>query len=190
MAHRPVLKGRRSALVARAAAVRLLLLDVDGVLTDGTILIHADGSEAKRFHIRDGAAVVLAQASGLPIGWLSARPSAVTERRAAELGVRLLVQSREPKVLSFEQILRRQRLTSQQVAYMGDDLVDLPVLARAGLSAAPADAADEVRRAVHYVTVAPGGHGAVREFVEWLLQAQGRWPPGEPIAAGRGRSSR
>jgi 3-deoxy-D-manno-octulosonate 8-phosphate phosphatase (KDO 8-P phosphatase) len=170
--------------------VRLLLLDVDGVLTDGTILMHADGSEAKRFHIRDGAAVVLAQASGLPVGWLSARPSAVTERRAAELGVRLLVQSREPKLLSFEQILRRQRLTGQQVAYMGDDLVDLPVIARAGLSAAPADAAPEVRGAVHYVAAAPGGNGAVREFVEWLLQAQGRWHPDDSTGAARRRASR
>lgn len=152
--------------------------------------MHTDGSEAKRFHIRDGAAVVLAQASGLPVGWLSARPSAVTERRAAELGVRLLVQSREPKVLSFEQILRRQRLTGEQVAYMGDDLVDLPVLARAGLSAAPADAAPEVRAAVHYVTAASGGRGAVREFVEWLLQAQGRWRPMDAVAAGRRPPSR
>ena len=187
MAHRPVLKGRRQALAAKAAAIRLLLLDVDGVLTDGTILMHADGSEAKRFHIRDGAAVVLAQAAGLPVGWLSARPSAVTERRASELGVKLLVQSREPKVLSFEQILRRQRLGAEQVAYMGDDLVDLPVLTRAGLSAAPADAAAEVRGAVHYVTAAKGGRGAVREFVEWLLRAQGRWHPDD---AGGERTSR
>jgi len=190
VANRPVLRGRRQALAARAAAIRLLLLDVDGVLTDGTILIHADGSESKRFHIRDGAAVVLAQASGLPVGWLSARPSVVTERRATELGVKLLVQSREPKVLSFEQILRRQRLSGPQVAYMGDDLVDLPVLARAGLSAAPADAAPEVRRAAHYVTAAAGGHGAVREFVEWLLQAQGRWHPADAAAAAEGRTSR
>jgi 3-deoxy-D-manno-octulosonate 8-phosphate phosphatase (KDO 8-P phosphatase) len=178
VANRPVLRGRRQVLAARAAAIRLLLLDVDGVLTDGTILIHADGSESKRFHIRDGSAIVIAQAAGLPVGWLSARPSAVTERRAAELGVRLLVQSRDPKVLSFEQILRRQRLTGAQVAYMGDDLLDLPVLSRAGLSAAPADAAAEVRSAVDYVTAAGGGQGAVREFVEWLLQAQGRWKPG------------
>jgi 3-deoxy-D-manno-octulosonate 8-phosphate phosphatase (KDO 8-P phosphatase) len=111
----------------------------------------------------------------------------VTERRASELGVKLLVQSREPKVLSFEQILRRQRLGAEQVAYMGDDLVDLPVLTRAGLSAAPADAAAEVRGAVNYVTAAKGGRGAVREFVEWLLRAQGRWHPDD---AGGERTSR
>ena len=177
MAHRTVLNRRVQALAARAKAVRLLLLDVDGVLTDGTILVHADGSESKRFHIKDGAAMVWAQAAGLRIGWLSARPSVATDRRAAELGIALVVQSSEPKVRSYEQILRRHRLTDQQVAYMGDDLVDLAVLARAGLSAAPADAVKDVRTRVHYVTSAPGGHGAVRELVEWLLRAQGRWQP-------------
>ena len=157
--------------------MRLLLLDVDGVLTDGTILMHGDGSESKRFHIRDGAAIVWAQAAGLRVGWVSSRASVVTERRAAELGVRLLIQSSQPKVRSYEQILRRHKLTDGQVAYMGDDLVDLAVLARAGLAAAPADAAREVRARAHYVTAARGGDGAVRELVEWLLRAQGRWEP-------------
>jgi 3-deoxy-D-manno-octulosonate 8-phosphate phosphatase (KDO 8-P phosphatase) len=177
VAHRPVLSRRARGADARAAAVRLLLLDVDGVLTDGTILLHADGSESKHFHIKDGAALVWAQTTGLAIGWLTSRPSPVTERRAAELGVTLLVQSRQPKLKSYEQILRRQRLNDEEVAYMGDDLLDLPVLARAGVSAAPADAVADVRRRVDYVTAAEGGRGAVREMIEWLLRAQGRWQP-------------
>jgi 3-deoxy-D-manno-octulosonate 8-phosphate phosphatase (KDO 8-P phosphatase) len=175
VAHRAVLRQRDKVLAARATAIRLLLLDVDGVLTDGTVLMHGDGSEAKRFHIKDGAAMVWAQAVGLQIGWISSRPSAATDRRASELGVTLLVQSRQPKVKSYEQILRRHRLTDQQVAFMGDDLVDLAVLSRVGISAAPSDAVTEVRSRVDYVTAAAGGEGAVRELVEWLLQAQGRW---------------
>ena len=175
MADRAVLKPRGRALAARAAAVRLLLLDVDGVLTDGTVLVSGDGPEAKRFHIRDGAAMVLAQSAGLRIGWLSSRPSPATDRRATELRIDLVVQSSGPKVRSYEAIVRRLRLADHQVAYMGDDLVDLAVLARVGLSAAPADAAPEVRARVHCVTAAAGGAGAVRELIERILKSQGRW---------------
>ena len=164
------------ALAARAARVRLLLLDVDGVLTDGKVWVHADGSETKRFDIKDGAAIVWAQRLGLRIGWLSARPSVVTERRAVELQVKLLVQTPQPKLKTYEQILKRQKIDDDaQVAYMGDDLLDLPVLARVGLSMAPADSAAEVRARVHCVTRARGGEGAVREAIELLLRAQGRW---------------
>jgi 3-deoxy-D-manno-octulosonate 8-phosphate phosphatase (KDO 8-P phosphatase) len=160
---------------SRAARVKLLLLDVDGVLTDGTVAVHGDGTESKRFDIKDGAALVWAQRLGLRVGWLSARPSLVTARRAAELRVKLLVETSQPKITAYEQILRRQKLTDADVAYMGDDLLDLPVLGRAGLSLAPADAVAEVRERVHHVTRAPGGRGAVREAVELLLRAQGRW---------------
>jgi 3-deoxy-D-manno-octulosonate 8-phosphate phosphatase (KDO 8-P phosphatase) len=159
----------------RAARIKLLLLDVDGVLTDGTVVVHADGTESKRFDIKDGAALVWAQRLGLRVGWLSARPSSVTARRAAELRVKLLVETSQPKIAAYEQILRRQKLTDADVAYMGDDLLDLPVLGRAGLSLAPADAVVEVRERVHHVTRAPGGRGAVREAVELLLRAQGHW---------------
>jgi 3-deoxy-D-manno-octulosonate 8-phosphate phosphatase (KDO 8-P phosphatase) len=160
---------------SRAARIRILLLDVDGVLTDGTVLLHGDGSEAKRFDIKDGAAIVWAQRLGLRIGWLSARPSPVTSRRATELRVRLVVESAQPKIASYEQIVRKQKLADEEVAYMGDDLLDLPVLLRVGLSLAPADAAAEVRNVVHHVTTARGGRGAVREAVEMVLRAQGRW---------------
>jgi 3-deoxy-D-manno-octulosonate 8-phosphate phosphatase (KDO 8-P phosphatase) len=167
---------RSLSLTARALHVRLLLLDVDGVLTNGKVWMHGDGSESKRFDIKDGAALVWAQRLGLRVGWLSARPSPVTERRAAELQVRLLVQSPQPKVRIYEQLLRRQKIDDEaQVAYMGDDLLDLPVLVRVGLSFAPADAAEQVRARVHCVTKARGGEGAVREAVELLLKAQGHW---------------
>jgi 3-deoxy-D-manno-octulosonate 8-phosphate phosphatase (KDO 8-P phosphatase) len=159
----------------RAARVRLLLFDVDGVLTDGTVVMHGDGSESKAFHIRDGAAVVWAQWSGLRVGLLSARASAATAQRAAQLAIRLVVQGVPSKLTGYEQLLADARVTEDAVAYMGDDLLDIPVLRRVGLAAAPADAAAEVRTAVHFVTAAPGGRGAVRELIELVLRAQQRW---------------
>jgi len=159
----------------KAARTRLVLLDVDGVLTDGKVIMSGDGSEAKRFDIKDGAAIVWAQRLGLRVGLISARPSPVTDRRAAELRVRLVVQSGTPKIRAYEQILKKQRLDDSEVAFMGDDLLDLPVIARAGLSAAPADAVPEVRARVDYVAAARGGEGAVREVIERILRAQGLW---------------
>jgi 3-deoxy-D-manno-octulosonate 8-phosphate phosphatase (KDO 8-P phosphatase) len=166
----------RSALNAKAARIRLLLFDVDGVLTDGTLTLHADGTESKRFHIRDGAAVGWAHRAGLLVGLLSARPSAATTRRAAQLAIRILSQHRHDKLEAYERIVQRHQLTDAEVAYMGDDLLDLPVLARAGLSAAPADAPADVAARVDLVTRARGGHGAARELIELVLRAQKRWP--------------
>jgi 3-deoxy-D-manno-octulosonate 8-phosphate phosphatase (KDO 8-P phosphatase) len=159
----------------RVADIRLLLFDVDGVLTDGVVLMHADGSEAKGFHIRDGAAMVWAQRAGLTVGWLSARTSGATTHRAAQLAIRLVVQGANSKLAAYERILRDTGLSDNAVAYMGDDLLDLPVLTRVGLSAAPADAAAEVLSRVHWVSTAPGGRGAVRQFIEMVLRAQNRW---------------
>lgn len=159
----------------RASRVRLLLLDVDGVLTDGVIVMHADGSESKGFHIRDGAAIVWAQRAGISVGLLSARASGATAQRAAQLGIRTVVQGVPSKLSAYEQILRNASLADEDVAYMGDDLLDLPVLARAGLSAAPADAAPEVRERVHWVSAAGGGRGAVRELIEMVLRARQLW---------------
>ena len=158
-----------------ARRVRLLLLDVDGVLTDGTILLHHDGAESKAFHIRDGAAIVWAQRAGLKVGLLSGRASDATVQRAAQLGIPLVVQGAADKLAAYEQILREATLEDGEVAYMGDDLQDLPVLRRVGFSAAPADAPAEVRSRVHWVSEQPGGHGAVRELIEHLLQTQGAW---------------
>lgn len=162
-------------IAAKARAIRLLVFDVDGVLTDGTVLLHADGSESKGFHIRDGAGIVMAQRAGLTVGLLSARPSAATTQRAAQLGVRIVIQGGGSKIEGYERILRDTGLTDAEVAYMGDDLLDLPVLARAGLSAAPADGVAEVRGCVHWVSASAGGRGAVRELIETVLRAQGRW---------------
>lgn len=159
----------------RASRIRLLLFDVDGVLTDGVVIMHADGTESKGFHIRDGAALVWAQRSGVPVGLLSSRASGATTQRAAQLAIRLVMQGVPNKLAAYEQILQDATLEDEAVAYMGDDLVDLPVLGRAGLSAAPADAVPEVRAAVHWVSQSAGGRGAVREFVEMVLRAQHRW---------------
>jgi 3-deoxy-D-manno-octulosonate 8-phosphate phosphatase (KDO 8-P phosphatase) len=159
----------------QAIPIRLLLFDVDGVLTDGVIIVHTDGTEAKGFHIRDGAAMVWAQRAGLTVGLLSARSSGATAHRAAQLGIKLVVQGVSSKLEAYERILRDTGLTDEAVAYMGDDLLDLPVLARAGLSAAPADGAREVREHVHWVSAHGGGRGAVRELIELVLRAQERW---------------
>lgn len=159
----------------RARDIRLALFDVDGVLTDGRVRIHTDGSESKDFAIRDGIAMVWAQRAGIRIGFLSARLSATTPHRAAQLGVTLVYHGVSSKLAAYERILSDLALTDRAVAYMGDDVVDLAVLARVGLSAAPADAVDEVRTRVHVVTGAPGGGGAARELIERLLRAQGHW---------------
>jgi len=152
-----------------------VLFDVDGVLTDGKIMLHADGSESKQFDIKDGTAIVWAQRLGLTVGFLSARSSAATAQRAAQLGVTLLHQGVASKLESYEQIVDALLLENEQVAYMGDDLLDLPVLTRAGLATSPADAAGEVRSRVHWVSGARGGHGAARDLIEMILKAQGKW---------------
>lgn len=162
-------------LLEKSLPIRLLLFDVDGVLTDGVVMVHSDGSESKAFHIRDGAAMVWAQRAGLTVGLLSARTSGATTHRAAQLGIRLVVQGVTNKLDAYERIVRDAGLTDEAVAYMGDDLLDLPVLARAGLSAAPADGAPEVRAHVDWVSAHGGGRGAVRELVELVLRAQERW---------------
>jgi 3-deoxy-D-manno-octulosonate 8-phosphate phosphatase (KDO 8-P phosphatase) len=159
----------------RAARITLLLFDVDGVLTDGKILMHPDGTESKQFDIKDGTGLVWAQRAGLQVGMLSARSSAATAQRAAQLGITLVHQGVPNKLRAYDDILRQQALTDADVAYMGDDVLDLPVITRAGLSASPADGVEEVRARVHYVSRASGGHGAAREFIELILKAQDRW---------------
>lgn len=158
-----------------AANIKLVLFDVDGVLTDGKILLHADGSESKQFDIKDGTAIVWAQRLGLTIGFLSARSSASTAQRAAQLGVTLVHQGVASKLETYEQIVDELLLDNAQVAYMGDDVLDLPVLMRAGLSAAPADAVADVRERVRWVSQSRGGDGAARELIAMILQAQGKW---------------
>lgn len=162
-------------LQEKATRIRLVLFDVDGVLTDGLVIMHADGSESKGFHIRDGAAIVWAQRAGLLVGLLSARSSGATTQRATQLAVSIVEQGVANKLAAYERIVRENALEDADVAYMGDDLLDLPVLERAGLSAAPADAAAEVRDKVDWVSPSGGGRGAARELLELVLRAQNRW---------------
>ena len=160
---------------ALARPIRLLLFDVDGVLTNGTILIHADGRESKQFDIRDGTGIVLAERAGLRVGLLSARHSAATAERASQLRIPIVRQGAIDKLETYRDIIASESVHDDQVAYMGDDVLDLPVLSRAGLAAAPSDAADEVRARVHWVSRARGGDGAARDLVERILRAQNKW---------------
>jgi len=171
----------QATLERKASSVRLLLFDVDGVLTDGRVLMHADGSESKQFSIRDGTGIVWAQRAGLSVGLLSARHSPATTARARQLGVRIVRQQAGDKLDTYRALVGEERIEDVEVAFMGDDLLDLPVLRRVGLSAAPADAAPEVRDRADWVASARGGHGAARELVELILRAQGRW---DPLVAG------
>jgi 3-deoxy-D-manno-octulosonate 8-phosphate phosphatase (KDO 8-P phosphatase) len=173
----------------KAARIRLLLFDVDGVLTDGRVVVHADGTESKAFGIRDGIAIVWAQRAGLQVGFLSARMSPTTPHRAAQLGVTIVHQGVLKKLEGYERIVADARLADAEVAYMGDDIVDLAVLARVGLSAAPADAVDEVRSTVDWVSSAQGGRGAARELIETVLRAQDRWDAIVASYAGEARGA-
>jgi 3-deoxy-D-manno-octulosonate 8-phosphate phosphatase (KDO 8-P phosphatase) len=171
----PTVRGNAATIERKASRIRLMLFDVDGVLTDGRILVHGDGSESKQFSIRDGTGLVWAQRAGLVTGLLSARHSPATSVRAAQLGIRIVRQQPGEKLDAFRQLVGDERLADDEVAFMGDDLLDLPVLTRVGLSAAPADAVEEVRSRVDWVSSFRGGRGAAREFVELVLRAQGRW---------------
>jgi 3-deoxy-D-manno-octulosonate 8-phosphate phosphatase (KDO 8-P phosphatase) len=159
----------------KAAKIKLVLFDVDGVLTDGKIVLHADGTESKVFDIKDGTAIVWAQRLGLQVGFLSARTSAATAQRAAQLGITLVHQGVPSKLETYDQIADSLLLEDEQIAYMGDDILDLPVLSRVGLAAAPADAAEDVRVRVHWISAANGGAGAARGLIELILRAQDKW---------------
>lgn len=159
----------------RAARIRLLLMDCDGVLTDGRITLLSDGDEEKSFHTRDGHGIVLLHRAGLRSGIISGRTSTLVERRARELGMAYVKQGTWDKVKEFEQALREAGVEEEEVAFIGDDVTDIPLMQRSELALAVADAAEETRMAAHYVTQLPGGFGAVREVCEIILKAQGRW---------------
>lgn len=164
-----------SDLKARAAKIELLVLDVDGVLTDGSIVYTADGVELKRFHVRDGSALKFWHNQGKRSAIISGRKSPAVDLRAGELGIGIVLQGQPDKVPSLGVILNETGLAAEQICAVGDDLPDLPVLNRVGLAIAPADACAEVRERVDHVTDSAGGHGAVRDAIEWLLKLQGRW---------------
>ena len=159
----------------RAAAVRCLIMDVDGVLTDGRIIFGSDGTEFKCFDVKDGHGIVLAHRVGLETVLMTGRHSAVVERRAEELGIKRVYQKVWDKLAKFEEVQTELGLDDAEVAFIGDDVVDVPLLRRVGLAIAVADAHDAARAAAHYVTHRPGGRGAVREALEFILKAQGRW---------------
>ncbi|MDD5139288.1 MAG: HAD hydrolase family protein [Verrucomicrobiales bacterium] len=166
------------ALRQRAARIKLFLCDVDGVLTDGSIFIGGE-REFKRFNIRDGLGLVLARRAGLKVGWVSARPSLATKMRAEELKIHFLIQQgdRVSKTGAIEKLLAQEKMGWDEVCYVGDDIVDLGPLQRAGFSVAVADGVAETKAAAHFVTRAAGGRGAVREAIEMILRAQGIWEP-------------
>ena len=166
---------RDADLPARAAALDWLLFDVDGVLTDGRLVYGADGEQWKIFDVHDGIGLKLAQRDGLKVGLLSGRQSRALEARALEIGVDALIMHRDDKAVAFAEFLTAHSTAAGRVAYMGDDLVDLPVLLACNLSFAPADAVPDVRSRVDHVLSRPGGRGAVREMVEILLRARGAW---------------
>ncbi len=159
----------------RAAQLEWILTDVDGVLTDGRITLDGRGEPVKSFHVKDGLGIKMARSAGLKVGFLSARSSAPLERRAAQLGIDVLMSGREDKGTAFDAFLAEHQVTASRVAYIGDDLNDLVVLARCGLSFAPADAAPEVHDVVQVSLATPGGFGAVREMIEAILKARGDW---------------
>ena len=166
----------RLSLPARGRRVKLFLCDVDGVLTDGSIFIGGE-REYKRYNIRDGLALVLARRAGLKVGWVSARPSLATKMRADELKIDFLVQQGDSqgKTAAIEQLLAQENLNWSEVCFVGDDIIDLGPLKRAGLAVAVGDAAPEAKAAAHLVTTAAGGRGAVREALELILKSQKKW---------------
>ncbi len=163
-------------VLPRARKVQLLLLDVDGVLTDGTLLYSAEGSgELKGFNTQDGLGLRLLQDNGIGVGLITARVSGAVALRAKDLGFAHVYTGRDDKFTAFTELLAKTGLLPEQTAYMGDDLLDLPVLLKTGCSFAPANGVAEVRQRVDYTTLSRGGHGAVREVCELLLEAQGKW---------------
>ncbi len=162
-------------LEQRLGRVRLLLLDVDGVLTDGRILIDDLGNETKAFDVTDGHGIKLLQRAGVDVGLVTGRRSRVVEYRARELGIREVHQGVKDKLPVVREILERRRLGPEEVGYVGDDVVDLPVLLQVGLAVTVADAAAELRDRVHWVTGRAGGRGAVREVCDAILRARGDW---------------
>lgn len=162
-------------LLARAARVKLVVFDVDGVLTDGGLWYGPDGEVHKRFDVKDGHAMVLARLTGLKVAVLTARTSRIVEVRAAELKLAAVYQGRRDKGLALDELCQAMAVTADQVAYMGDDMNDLPPLQKVGVAACPADAVEEVRQVAHFVSTKPGGHGAARELIELVLKATGQW---------------
>jgi 3-deoxy-D-manno-octulosonate 8-phosphate phosphatase (KDO 8-P phosphatase) len=158
-----------------ADRIRAVLLDIDGVLTDGRIGYGAEAAEVKFFDVRDGLGIKLLQAAGVRVGMLSGRASQANRHRAEELRLDVVIEGASDKIAGLEQALGQLGLAAAECCYVGDDLIDVPVMRRVGLAVAVADAAAEVRAVAHLVTSHAAGRGAVREVAEWLLKQNGRW---------------
>ena len=169
----PEQDSQRSAALAKAAPIRLLLLDVDGVLTDGSIILSQDGTESKAFNTQDGFGLRLLLEAGIDTGVITARTSAAVTKRTQDLGMRYVFQGASNKLTAYKEIVRQSGLKPFEIAYMGDDWLDLVLLTRVGFAAAPANGVDEVQRIAHYVCRKSGGQGAVREVCDFLLEAKG-----------------
>lgn len=163
-------------LAQRCAGIDLLVVDVDGVLTDGGIIYADTGAEIKRFHVRDGSGLKIWQLAGKRAAVITGRSSPVVAVRAAEVGLAPVIQGAADKLPAYRQLLADTGMRPEQACYIGDDLPDLPVMRESGLAVAVADACPEARAAAHYVTLARGGAGAVRETIELILHCQGLWP--------------
>ncbi len=159
----------------RATRIKLLLMDCDGVLTDGRLELLENGDEQKTFHARDGQGISLFHRAGLKTGIISGRTSSAVERRAQDLGMAYVRQYARDKIEALDEILALARVSVHECAYIGDDLADIRVMGRVELAVAVADAVAETRQAAHFVTEQKGGHGAVREVTDLILKAQGRW---------------
>lgn len=166
----------RLSLTTRLRRVQLLLCDVDGVMTDGSVFM-GPGGEFKQYSVPDGLGLLFLRASGIKVGWISARPSPATQVRAKDLKIDFLMQPTDGKVPAAEALLLKLRLKWEQVCYVGDDVLDLGMLKRVGVSIVPSNAVAEAKTMAHHVTRARGGHGAVREVSELILKAQKKWGP-------------
>ncbi len=155
--------------------IKLLLLDVDGVMTDGGIIYDASGLETKRFNVKDGHGIKMLQRHGVEVGIITGRTSIVVDNRARELGITVVYQGALKKIDSYLDVKLKTGLNDSEIAYMGDDVIDVPVLRRVGFSAAPLDALSEVRGVVDYVSPYCGGYGAVRDLCDHILKARGAW---------------
>lgn len=161
--------------MANASDIRLLVCDIDGVLTDGSILVADNGLELRRFHVRDGLGIKLAQEQGLLIGVISGRCTRSATLRLHGLGIGHIMQGQKDKGIALQLLCEQVGVTVKQAAFLGDDLIDLPAMMQCGYPMAVGDAVEEVRKVAKCVTQAPGGRGAVRQAIEHLLQAQGKW---------------
>jgi 3-deoxy-D-manno-octulosonate 8-phosphate phosphatase (KDO 8-P phosphatase) len=165
----------KKTLNEKAKKIKLLILDVDGVMTDGSILLDNKGNEYKRFHVRDGHGLKMIGRAGITIAIITGRKSKVVELRAKELGITEVYQKIFKKSLVYEKLLKKYKCKDENVAFMGDDVVDQELLKRAGLSAAPADAEEEAKKLADLVTKRNGGRGAVREFTDLILRSSVHW---------------